>query len=141
MSRMKTLEEVQETLDRIYGKDVWTIIAYEGNEKPCKLKHKCGELKVLTLGKNIRNGKLLCSCDPTPKALQEVYKRNTVKKEDFQKSIDNVYGEGVWTIVEFEGSSKPLKLEHNCGKLKRISRALNVKKGFLTCECELKKNQ
>ena len=66
MSRMKTLEEVQETLDRIYGKDVWTIIAYEGNEKPCKLKHKCGELKVLTLGKNIRNGKLLCSCDPTP---------------------------------------------------------------------------
>lgn len=141
MGKLRTLEEVQETIDKIYGKGIWTIISYEGNNKPCKLEHKCGEPKTLTLGKSIKSGKLLCSCDPIPKGLQEAYKRNTVKKEDFQESIDNIYGEGVWNILEFEGSSKPLVLEHYCGKPKRITRAINARKGNLTCECQTYEKQ
>ena len=144
MSRRNTLEEVQKRLDQIYGEGVWTIIHYEGNNKPCKLQHKCGEFKTLTLAKNIRNGKLLCACDPVPKGLQESYERNTVKKEDFQKEVDYIYGksrwtgESKWTVTEFNGVSKPVIMTHMCGEPKRISRAINVRKGTCTCECELK---
>ena len=109
-----SIEEVQKILDQIYGEGVWTIIHYEGNNKPCKLQHKCGEFKTLTLAKNIRNGKLLCTCDPVPKGLQESYERNTVKKEDFQKEVN---------LVEIQKTLSQIQTD-----LERIKINLNSKK-------------
>ena len=44
-------------------------------------------------------------------------------KEDFQTKINNTYGEGEWTVIEYTGAHKPLVIVHNCGKEKRLSRA------------------
>lgn len=140
MSRMKTIEEVQEVIDNLYGKGVWTILDYSGNQKPCTLRHCCGELKQVKSAKNTKTGKLLCTCSPTPKPLQELYEKMRVKKEDLQKDIDKIYGEGSWEIVEFKDMSSPLTIKHYCGELKTISRAINIRKGNCTCSCEFKYN-
>ncbi len=141
MSRMKTLSEIQDVLDNIYGEGVWTILSYQGGQKPCILQHKCGELKIVKFAKNIKNGKLLCVCDPTPEPLRKLYEKMKVKKDDLQKDIDNIYGEGEWIIIDFNGMSSPLTLKHSCGQPKTISRASNIRKGTCTCKCELKGNQ
>jgi len=136
MNKLKTLEEVQSMIDNIYGEGIWTILEYKGNHKPCVLRHKCGALKPISFAKNIKHGKLLCSCSPMPEGLKNAHEKNTIKKEDFQKEIDSIYGEGVWNIVNYEGTSKPVRLEHKCGKIKPISRGINARRGTLTCECE-----
>ena len=133
MSRKKTIEEFQETLDNLYGSGVWTALTYEGSEKQCVLRHKCGEEKHIRYAKNVKSKKLLCSCDPIPAGLKERYNEAKVKKEDLQADIDKIYGEGTWTILEFSGMAKPLRLEHSCGETKTISRAMNVKKGNYLC--------
>lgn len=141
MSKKKTIKEVQQDLNEIYGKDEWTILTYNGGDNPCTLVHKCGESKTITIAKNARRGLLSCSCSPSIKRLKMISDNNKAKQETLQQKIDEIYGEGVWTIVEFNGLEKPLKLKHNCWEEKTISRARNIRKGTCTCECELKKNQ
>ena len=139
MPSKKTLSEVQKDIDRIYGEGVWTIKEYNGGNHPCLLSHKCGESKVLSHARNISSGKLLCSCDPVPATLQEVYDRKRIKKDDLQKDINRLYGEGVWTITEFSNMRSPLHLIHECGEPKVLSRAMTVRAGTCTCSCEPEK--
>lgn len=141
MSKKKTLEEVQQDLNEIYGKDEWTILTYNGGDNPCTLVHKCGESKTITIAKNARRGLLSCSCSPSIKRLKLISSNKKAKQEALQSKIDDIYGEDVWTIVEFNGLEQPLTVKHYCGEEKIISRARNIRKGTCTCECELKKNQ
>ena len=143
MSKKKTIKEVQQDLNEIYGKDEWTILTYNGGDNPCTLVHKCGESKTITIAKNARRGLLSCSCSPSIKRLKMISDNNKAKQETLQQKIDEIYGEGVWTIVEFNGLEKPLRVRHCChGEIeKTISRARNIRKGTCICECELKKNR
>ena len=141
MSKKKTLEEVQQDLNEIYGSGEWTILTYNGGENPCTLVHKCGESKTITIAKNARRGLLSCSCSPSIKRLKMISDNNKAKQETLQQKIDEIYGEGVWTITGFNGLEQPLTVKHYCGEEKIISRARNIRKGTCTCECELKKNQ
>ena len=140
MTKLKTVDEIQEEIDNIYGEGVWTLLTYEGGQKPSLLKHKCGETKTIKQAKNIKSGKILCSCDPHPKPLQELYERNKVKKDALQKEIDSIYGEGSWKIDKFNGMSNPLTLKHSCGEDKTLSRAITIRRGTCTCKCELLKS-
>ena len=140
MSKKKTLEEVQQDLNNLYGENVWTALTYDGATNPCDLRHKCGEVKTI-IAKNIKSGKLLCSCDPIPKSLEEAYDKRRTKKDVFQNEIDKLYGEGKWKIIDFTSMKEPITLEHHCGEKKVLSRAITMRRGSCTCECELKKNQ
>ncbi len=140
MTKMRTIEEIQELLDNLHGKGEWTILTYEGGTKPCTLEHKCGEVKTIKFANGLRRGTTRCKCDPTPKSMKEFYESSKIKKEELQADIDKIYGEGNWTIVDFKDMSSPLTLEHNCGELKTISRASTIRRGVCTCVCELKMN-
>ena len=50
-------------------------------------------------------------------------------KEEFQTNIDNTYGVGEWTVMEYSGASKPLVIVHKCGEEKRLSRASTFTSG------------
>ncbi|MDB8794286.1 hypothetical protein PN290_00250 [Romboutsia sp. 1001216sp1] len=50
-------------------------------------------------------------------------------KEEFQKKIDEKYGEGEWTVEEYKGSRLPLVILHKCGKEKRLTRASTFSSG------------
>lgn len=58
--------------------------------------------------------------------------------EYIQNEIDEIYGKGEWTLIEYSGSKQPIKLEHKCGAKKTISRYTNFKRGFARCvnRCE-----
>ena len=136
MSKKLTLEEFQETIDNVYGKGEWTILNYDGGEKSCSLIHKCGKRKVVERAKYVRTGKASCPCKPITDVRKKYYDNIKVTKEEFQQTIDDIYGEGVWTILEFDGMAKPLTIEHSCGEPKTITRATNMKKGTCRCICE-----
>ena len=140
MSKMKTLEEIQNDLDTMYGEGKWKVLSYEGGSKPCSLLHKCGKDKTLKRGISLRKGTLQCECESKTEARMRAYEERTVKEEAFQKEIDSIYGEGKWKIVSFSGSSKPLTVKHHCGQDKTITRAITMRRGACTCECELARN-
>lgn len=50
-----------------------------------------------------------------------------------QNEIDEIYGKGEWTLIEYSGSKQPIKLQHKCGSRKTISRYTNFKKGNARC--------
>ena len=140
MSKKRTIEEMQQLIDSKYGEGEWTILEYEGLYNPCSIKHKCGKVKHFKQGSTIRRYNLPCPCTPS-ETRKEFLERVKIKKEDFQKEIDSIYGEGVWKIVKFTDMKSPITLEHNCGAKKNITRPRNLRKGTCTCECELKMNQ
>ena len=56
-----------------------------------------------------------------------------------QNEIDEIYGKGEWTLIEYSGSKQPVVLIHKCGARKTISRYTNFKKGVARCVNKCKK--
>ena len=140
---IKSLEEIQKQLDEIHSEGEWLIVEYNGRNHPCLLKHKCGRTKFISLGSYLKSSRKMrcevCTSTKTTENQNEYYNKIRTKKVDFQKEIDEMYGEGVWTIKEYEGTTKPSVLVHSCGLEKRVARARNVRKAC-RCDCELTKN-
>ena len=42
-----------------------------------------------------------------------------------QNEIDEIYGKGEWTLIEYSGSKQPVVLIHKCGAKKITSRYVN----------------
>lgn len=55
--------------------------------------------------------------------------KKTMTMTDFQDKINEMYGEGEWTVKQFTGSHLPVVLEHKCGTEKRLSRATSFTSG------------
>ena len=71
----------------------------------------------------------------------EWYIEHNNKHTKYENEIDKLYGEGKWKIIDFTTMKEPITLEHHCGEKKVLSRAITMRRGSCTCECELKKNQ
>lgn len=66
-----------------------------------------------------------------------MFKKMMLKKEA-QISIDKIYGEGEWEILDYNGGHAPCLLKHKCGLEKPISRFSTFKLGKTKCKCESK---
>ena len=62
-------------------------------------------------------------------------------KEEAQNTIDNIYGEGEWELLEYEGGHKPCLLKHKCGLEKSVSRFSTFKQGNTKCKCQHSKGR
>ena len=62
-------------------------------------------------------------------------------KEEAQNTINTVYGENEWEILEYKGGHKPCLVKHKCGLEKPVSRFSTFKLGKTKCECQYKKGR
>ena len=62
--------------------------------------------------------------------------REKILIEEAQKMINDIYGEGQWELLVYEGSHNTCLVKHKCGREKPISRFVNFKKGKAKCECQ-----
>ena len=62
-------------------------------------------------------------------------------KEKAQNTIDTVYGENEWEVLEYKGGHKPCLVKHKCGLEKPVSRFSTFKLGRTKCECQYKKGR
>ena len=59
-----------------------------------------------------------------------------ILKESAQSSIDKVYGENEWKILEYNGSHEPCFIKHKCGLERTVSRFSTLKLGKAKCRCQ-----
>lgn len=64
-----------------------------------------------------------------------------ILKEETQNTINKIYGEGEWKLLEYEGGHEPCSLEHKCGIKKTVSRFSTFKLGKTKCKCQHKKGR
>ena len=86
-------KEAQMIIDKVYGKNEWEVLEYNGGHEPCLVKHKCGLKKPVSRFSTFKLGKTKCKCE---------YKncgRPKTTFEELQKRISNLtYGtyELIW---------------------------------------------
>ena len=181
-----SLEEFQEQVNNVYGKDEWEVLMYEGFKNPCLARHKCGKVRDFNQAHILRYMDIKCDCIKEDEGLKNfqnkidekygkgelyvsdfkginypatfihkcgnkitlsqaksmLYSKKIIcekceqnkKIQKFQDEIDGIYGEGQWKVLEFNGSLKPVKLQHKCGEIKTLTRASTVKKGVTLCD-------
>ena len=62
-------------------------------------------------------------------------------KQEAQDSVDEIYGEGEWEVLEYKGGHKPCLVKHKCGLEKPVSRFSTFKLGKTKCKCQYDKGR
>lgn len=67
--------------------------------------------------------------------------KNELLKKEVQNTIDDIYGENEWELLEYNGGHKPCLLKHKCGLEKPVSRFSTFKLGKTKCKCQYEKGR
>lgn len=116
---IKKHEDVQKEIDIIFGSGEWKLLRYNGSKDIMYLKHKCGKIKYLSRGVQIKKGNNSCLCNMKLESKKEAFYKK-VRVDQFEEINNRIKLETNGEYVLTKISTETIEVEHKCGRKFRL---------------------